>query len=74
MGASALHHDKGLKVTAVASCKVRVGPFQDDEKDYAFPSWAGVIPILTQVLPPESDPRNLPGVGMPEDILKFRLG
>lgn len=74
-------HDKELKVTAVASlsiaeasCKVRVGPPQDDDEDYAFPSWAGIIPIRTQVLPPEPDPRNLPGVEMPRDILKFRLG
>jgi Predicted flavin-nucleotide-binding protein len=74
-------HERELKVTAVASmsiaeasCKVRVGPPQDDDEDYAFPSWAGVIPIRYQVLPPEPDPRNLPGVEMPGDILKFRLG
>lgn len=74
-------HGKELKVTAVASlsiaeasCKVRVGPPQDDDEDYAVPSWAGVIPIRYQVLPPEADPRNLPDVEMPEDILKFRLG
>jgi uncharacterized protein len=70
-----------LKATAVASlpiteasCKVRVGPPQDDEEDYGFPSWAGVIPIRHQVLPPEPDPRNLPEATMPEDILRFRLG
>jgi len=33
-----------------------------------------VIPIRYQVLPPEPDSRNLPGVEMPEDILKFRFG
>jgi hypothetical protein len=45
----------------------------DDEEDYAFPSWAGVIPIRYQVLLPEPDPRNLPNAEMPEDILKFHL-
>jgi hypothetical protein len=27
------------------SAKVRVGPPIDDEEDYAFPTWAGVIPL-----------------------------
>lgn len=74
-------HDKELAVTAVASlpiteasCKVRQGPPEDDEADYAFSSWAGVIPIRYQVLPPEPDPRNQPDAAMPEDVLKFRLG
>ncbi len=73
-------HAREIKVTAVASmsiaeasCKVRVGPPLDDDEDYAFPSWAGVIPIRYQVLPPVADPRNHPGAKMPEDILKFRL-
>jgi len=72
---------KEIAATAVASlsiteasCKVRTGPPIDDEEDYAFPSWAGVLPIRYQVLPPEPDPRNLPGIEMPADILKFRLG
>lgn len=74
-------HKHEIKATAIASlsiaeasCKVRVGPPLDDNADYAFPGWAGVIPVRTQVLPPEPDPRNLPGVEMPADILKARLG
>jgi len=70
-----------IKATAIASlpiseasCKVRTGPPLDDEEDYQFPSWAGVIPIRYQVLAPEADPRNLPGIAMPEDLLKFNLG
>ena len=27
------------------SAKVRVGPPVDDEEDYAFPTWAGVVPL-----------------------------
>ncbi len=43
---------KELKATSVLclpinefSAKVRVGPPVDDEEDYAFPAWAGVIPL-----------------------------
>ncbi|MGA7559529.1 MAG: pyridoxamine 5'-phosphate oxidase family protein [Terriglobales bacterium] len=45
-------NEKELKVTSVLrlpinefSAKVRVGPPVDDEEDYAFPTWAGVIPL-----------------------------
>lgn len=45
-----------LKATSVLrlpvnefSAKVRVGPPIDDEEDYAFPTWAGVIPLETKV-------------------------
>lgn len=44
--------DKELKATSVLrlpidefSAKVRVGPPVDDEADYTFPTWAGVIPL-----------------------------
>ncbi|HEY6304170.1 MAG TPA: pyridoxamine 5'-phosphate oxidase family protein [Terriglobales bacterium] len=45
-------NEKELKATSVlrlpineSSAKVRVGPAVDDEEDYAFPTWAGVIPL-----------------------------
>ena len=45
-------NEKELKATSVLrvpitefSAKVRVGPPMDDEEDYAFPTWAGVIPL-----------------------------
>jgi len=45
-------NEKELKATSVLrlpinefSAKVRVGPAVDDEEDYAFPTWAGVIPL-----------------------------
>ena len=45
-------NDKELKATSVLripidefSAKMRVGPPIDDEEDYAFPTWAGVIPL-----------------------------
>jgi nitroimidazol reductase NimA-like FMN-containing flavoprotein (pyridoxamine 5'-phosphate oxidase superfamily) len=44
--------EKELKATSVLrlpisefSAKVRVGPPVDDEEDYSFPTWAGVIPL-----------------------------
>src|SRR5882672_1034662 len=38
------------------SAKVRQGPPIDDEEDYAFPTWAGVIPLETVPGPPINDP------------------
>jgi nitroimidazol reductase NimA-like FMN-containing flavoprotein (pyridoxamine 5'-phosphate oxidase superfamily) len=45
-------NEKELKATSVLrlpinefSAKVRVGPPVDDEDDYSFPTWAGVIPL-----------------------------
>lgn len=45
-------NEKELKATSVLripinefSAKVRLGPPVDDEEDYAFPTWAGVIPL-----------------------------
>jgi uncharacterized protein len=45
-------NEKELKATSVLrlpitefSAKVRVGPAVDDEEDYLFPTWAGVIPL-----------------------------
>lgn len=57
-----------------ASAKIRTGPPVDEEEDYAFPVWAGVVPIVQAVQPPEPDPRNLPGVAMPEALARFRIG
>jgi nitroimidazol reductase NimA-like FMN-containing flavoprotein (pyridoxamine 5'-phosphate oxidase superfamily) len=49
-------NEKELKATSVLripiaefSAKVRVGPPIDDEEDYEFPTWAGVIPLETRV-------------------------
>ncbi len=45
-------NEKELKATSVLrlpisefSAKVRVGPPVDDDEDYSFPTWAGVIPL-----------------------------
>jgi nitroimidazol reductase NimA-like FMN-containing flavoprotein (pyridoxamine 5'-phosphate oxidase superfamily) len=55
-------NEKELKATSVLripidefSAKVRVGPPIDDEPDYSFPTWAGVIPLEMQVGSPIRD-------------------
>jgi hypothetical protein len=57
-------NEKELKATSVLripidefSAKVRVGPPIDDEPDYSFPTWAGVIPLDTRVGAPIRDER-----------------
>jgi uncharacterized protein len=57
-------NEKELKATSVLrvpieefSAKVRVGPPVDDEPDYAFPTWAGVIPLNTTTGAPIRDER-----------------
>jgi nitroimidazol reductase NimA-like FMN-containing flavoprotein (pyridoxamine 5'-phosphate oxidase superfamily) len=49
-----------------ASAKVRTGPPQDDEADYALPVWAGEVPLQMMASPAKPDPRVLPGVVLPE--------
>lgn len=56
-----------------ASAKVRSGPPEDDEADYAHPVWAGLLPIRLSVGAPEPDPRNLPGVFAP-DLSGYSIG
>lgn len=57
-------NEKELKATSVLripitefSAKVRTGPPIDDEEDYSFPTWAGVIPLQMQAGTPISDDR-----------------
>ena len=62
-----------LKATSVLrvpieefSAKVRVGPPKDDEEDYSFPIWAGVIPLEMVAGKPIDDARLLSGREAPE--------
>lgn len=55
------------------SAKLRTGPPKDDEEDYELPIWAGVIPGAWQAAAPVPDPRNRPGIDMPEALAHFRL-
>ena len=51
-----------------ASAKVRVGPPVDEEEDYDWPVWAGVLPVTTRFGEPEPDPRLRPGITLPGDL------
>lgn len=57
-------NDRELKQTSVLrvpieefSAKVRIGPPVDDEEDYSFPTWAGVVPLETKAGVPINDER-----------------
>jgi len=47
------------------SAKIRTGPPVDDEEDYSFPTWAGVVPLEIIAGTPIDDARLLPGKEMP---------
>jgi uncharacterized protein len=66
-------NERELKATSVLrvpieefSAKVRLGPPIDDAEDYAFPTWAGVIPLEMVASKPIDDARLLPGQTAPE--------
>jgi uncharacterized protein len=57
-------NERELKATSVLcvpieefSAKVRIGPPIDDEEDYSFPTWAGVVPLEMTVNTPIDDAR-----------------
>jgi nitroimidazol reductase NimA-like FMN-containing flavoprotein (pyridoxamine 5'-phosphate oxidase superfamily) len=65
-------NDKEMKATLVMrvpieefSAKVRQGPAIDDEGDYAFPVWAGVLPLETIAGMPIHDARLDPAIPLP---------
>ena len=64
-----------IKQTAVlrisleqASTKVRSGPPGDEEEDYDWPVWAGVLPVTTSIGQPQPDPRLEPGIEVPANV------
>jgi nitroimidazol reductase NimA-like FMN-containing flavoprotein (pyridoxamine 5'-phosphate oxidase superfamily) len=54
-----------------ASAKIRAGGPLDDEEDYAFPAWAGVIPLVNQPLAPEPDVRMAAGIPVPAYVTAY---
>jgi nitroimidazol reductase NimA-like FMN-containing flavoprotein (pyridoxamine 5'-phosphate oxidase superfamily) len=64
-----------LKQTAVmrlsleqASAKVRTGPPVDEDGDYDWPVWAGVLPVTTAIGQPIPDPRLGDDVEVPAHV------
>ena len=65
-------NERELKATSILrvpieefSAKVRQGPVVDDEEDYSFPTWAGVVPLKMVAGEPIDDGRLLPGQSAP---------
>ena len=65
-------NERELKATSVLrvpieefSAKVRTGPPIDDEEDYSFPTWAGVVPLEMKAGAPIHDPRLDPAREVP---------
>lgn len=54
-----------------ASAKVRAGPPVDDDKDYASPAWAGVLPLGPKAGAPIPDDRLGEGIAVPGYILGY---
>jgi len=71
-------NEQELKATSVLrlpieefSAKVRNGPPIDDEEDYAFPTWAGVIPLEMIAGVAVNDPRLDSGRTVPEYVRDY---
>jgi nitroimidazol reductase NimA-like FMN-containing flavoprotein (pyridoxamine 5'-phosphate oxidase superfamily) len=71
-------NERELKATSVLrvpieefSAKVRTGPPIDDEEDYSFPTWAGVIPLEMEMGDPINDPRQEIGREVPEYVVRY---
>ena len=72
-------NEKELKATSIlrlplteVSAKIRSGPVQDDEDDYALPVWAGIVPLHLQAGAPIRDERCDPGIPTPTYAAKYR--
>ena len=71
-------NERELKATSVLrvpihefSAKIRTGPPIDDEEDYVFPTWAGVIPLETRVGEPIPDSRLADGQKIPDYLRNY---
>jgi uncharacterized protein len=70
--------EQELKATTVlalpleeVSAKVRSGGPVDDEADYSFPVWAGVLPLETVARSPEPDALRKSDTPLPEYLKKY---
>ena len=71
-------NEKELKATTILrvpiqefSAKVREGPVIDDEEDYAFPVWAGVLPLNLVTGDAINDSRLAQGIELPEYVRTY---
>lgn len=71
--------EKELKATSIlklplseVSAKIRSGPVQDDEEDYALPVWAGIVPLHLQAGEPVRDERCDPAIPTPAYAANYK--
>jgi uncharacterized protein len=71
-------NERELKQTSVLrfpieefSAKIRTGPPIDDEEDYSFPTWAGVVPLEMKAGKPIDDERLSAGASVPRYALQY---
>ena len=71
-------NERELKATSILrvpivefSAKVRKGPVVDDEEDYSFPVWAGVVPLEMVAGEPVDDARLISGQTPPAYARKY---
>jgi uncharacterized protein len=75
-------NDQELKATMVlhmsideGAAKMRTGQPIDDEEDYGWPVWAGVVPVRQVIGEPISDPRQTDSLAAPEYLSQpVRIG
>src|SRR3984893_15917159 len=72
-------NEKELKATSVlrlplteVSAKMRVGPVEDDEEDYALPVWPGIVPWHLQADAPLRDDRCDPAIPVPVYAARYK--
>ena len=72
-------NERELKATSILrvpieefSAKVRQGPVVDDEEDYSFPTWAGVVPLKMVAGEPIPDSRLDPEHRVPVYATGYR--
>src|SRR5438270_1039449 len=71
-------NERELKATLVMrlpitefSAKVRIGPPIDNEEDYSFPTWAGVVPLQMVAGSPINDPKLDPKTPVPSYVRSY---
>jgi len=72
-------NEKELKATSIlklalseVSAKVRSGPVQDDEEDYALKVWAGIVPLHMQAGAQVRDERCDEAIATPEYAANYK--
>jgi hypothetical protein len=72
-------NEKELKATSIlklplneVSAKVRSGPVQDDEEDYALKVWAGIVPLHMQTGAPVRDERCDAAIPTPRYAAEYK--